>query len=107
MTKQSGLQSRKQRYPLFAQRGQIASDARKTACPLQRAKATRDLLLDLDHTDISFCLRVVKRHSEVGQEGQHRFLSHVQSIQQIEGSALLASPPRGRRGRTSLQIGLI
>ncbi len=53
MTKQSGLQSRKQRQALLAQGGQVATNARKRLCSGEGAEAAGDLLLHFDHPKIS------------------------------------------------------
>ncbi len=45
MTTKSGLQSRQQRHALFAQRGQIAANARKGFRSRTAAEAAGDLLL--------------------------------------------------------------
>lgn len=58
MTAQGGLQRRKQVQALLAQAGEIAPDAAKGDSARGRAKAPRDLLLDLDHAQIALGLVV-------------------------------------------------
>src|SRR5579885_2671868 len=105
MTKQSGLQSRKQRDALLAQGGQIATNARESMCPGQRAEAAGDLLLDFDHAQIALGQVVVKRHPQIFQKGQHGVLIGAQAIQQIAGRTLFdasAMPWRSRGPWVSL-----
>ncbi len=56
MTSQSGLRSRKQVQALFAQARQIAPDAAKGSRTRGRAKAAKDLLLELHHTKVTLGL---------------------------------------------------
>jgi hypothetical protein len=54
MTPKRGVQRGQQGQPLFAQRGQVATNARKGVSPRHAAKAAGDFLLHLDHAQISF-----------------------------------------------------
>src|SRR5258708_1159954 len=60
MTTKSGLQSRQERYTLFAQRRQIAANTGKGFGTCNTAKTPRNLLLELDHAHISLRLIGVK-----------------------------------------------
>ena len=105
MTTESGLQSRQQRHALFAQRGQIAANARKGFRSRHAAEAAGDLLLHLDHAQIALRQIVIKIHAEVFQEAQDRLLVFAQPIQQIAGGTLFAAPAcaRGRQWRMRMQ----
>src|SRR5438067_9170132 len=78
---------------LLAQCREIASDAAKGHRASRRAETAEDLLLDLDHPNISLREAVVERHGEVIKEQQHRLLMRVQAIKQITSRQLLASSP--------------
>ena len=80
MTSKSGLQSRQQRHALFAQRGQIAANARKALRSRTAAEAAGDLLLHFDHAQIALGQIVIKIHAEVFQEEQDRLLVFTQPI---------------------------
>jgi hypothetical protein len=54
MTTKGGLQRRQHGQPLFAQRGQVATNASKGVSESLAAKAAGDFLLHLDHAKISF-----------------------------------------------------
>ncbi len=54
MTTKGGLQRRQHRQTLFAQRGQVATNASKGVSESLAAKAAGDFLLHLDHAKISF-----------------------------------------------------
>src|SRR3989442_9343372 len=97
MTTKSGLQSRQQRYALFAQRGQIAANAAKGLGESLAPEAAGDLLLHFDHAKISLGQIVIKIHSKILQEGQDCLLVFAQPIKQIAGGALFASPSCSRR----------
>ena len=97
MTSKSGLQSRQQRHALFAQRGQIAANARKGLRSRTAAEAAGDLLLHFDHAQIALGQIVIKIHAEVFQEEQDRLLVFTQPIQQIAGGTLFAASACARR----------
>jgi hypothetical protein len=65
MTLKSGLQSRQQRQALFAQRGQIAANARKGLRSRHASEAPGDLLLHFDHAQIALGQIVIKIHAKV------------------------------------------
>ena len=90
MTTKSGLQSRQQRQTLFAQRGQIAANARKGLSTSDATEAAGDFLLNLDHPKISLGQIIVKIHSKILQEGQNRLLMFAQPIKQIASGTLFA-----------------
>ena len=69
MPAQSGLQSGEQVYTLLAQRGQVPANAAEGNRSRFAAERAGDLLLHFDHANISLGLVIVKRHSEVFQEG--------------------------------------
>src|SRR2546423_12304050 len=100
MTTKSGLQRRQQRQTLFAQGGQIATNARKSLSSTQAAEAAGDFLLHLDHAQISLGQMIVKIHPQILQEGEHGFLVFAQAIEQIARLTLLASSPLARRSRS-------
>ncbi len=109
MTRKGGLQRRQQRHPLFAQRGQIAANARKGLSPSQAAEAAGDFLLHLDHAKISLGQIIVKIHPQILEEVEDGFLLFAQAIEQIACITLFASPPlaRGSRGPRVRLIPLI
>ena len=69
MTIQSLLQSRKQRQPLLAQRGEVSSKAAKVDGSRPQTKTAGDLLLNLDHANVALRLRVIKGHTQVLDKG--------------------------------------
>src|SRR5947209_6541502 len=91
MTAKSRLQSRQQRKPLFAQGGQIATNPTKGLSASETAETTGHLLLHFDHPKISFSQIVVKTHTQIFQEAQHRFLVFAQPIEQIASRTLFAA----------------
>ena len=101
MTTQSGLQSRQERKPLFAQGRQIAPNAAKGLCSRQTAEAARDLLLHFDHAQIALGQIVVKIHAQIFQEAEDRLLVFAQPIEQIACGTLFDAPLGARRGRRS------
>src|SRR2546423_1156681 len=115
MTTKGGLQSRQDRQTLFAQRGQVATNARKGVSESLTAEATGDLLLHFDHAQISLSQIVVKIYPQILQEGEHGFLLFAQAIEQIARGTLCASPalasrsggPRACRSRASGGVGLL
>src|SRR5215469_2314202 len=90
MPVQSGLQSGEQRHVLLAQRGQIAANATKGCDASFTAEGARDFLLHLDHPHITLSLVIVKRHGEVGEEGEHRFFAYLKPIKQVDSRMALA-----------------
>jgi hypothetical protein len=65
MTRKGGLQRGQHRQTLFAQRGHIATDARKGLCPSQAAEAAGDFLLHFDHAQVSLGQIIVKIHPQI------------------------------------------
>src|SRR5512140_491962 len=84
MTTKSGLQSRQQRQTLFAQRGQITTNASKGLSESLAAEAAGDFLLHLDHPKISLSEIIVKIHPQILQEVEDGFLMFAQAIEQTE-----------------------
>jgi len=73
MTAQRSLQRGEQIQALLAQGRQIASDATKLVSPSYRTKATRDFLLNFDHTNITFGKTVrlwLKRSADARRDPQ-------------------------------------
>src|SRR6266705_210748 len=97
MTTKGGLQSRQQRQTLFAQGGQITTNARKGLGESLATEAPGDLLLHFDHAKISLRQIVIKIHSKILQEGQDSLLTFAQPIKQIASSTLFVSPACSRR----------
>jgi hypothetical protein len=93
MAAKGRLQSRQQRKTLLAQGGQIATNAAKSLGTSKTPKTSRNLLLHLDHPEISLCKVVVKIHAKVLQEAESRFLMFAQAIEQIACRALFAFAP--------------
>src|SRR5260370_32291590 len=93
MPTKSGLQSRQQRDVLFAQGGQIAPNAAKSFSTRERAKTSRNLLLELDHAHIPFRLIVVKIHTEIFQDAEEGVLLVARSIEPFAATTLLVSSP--------------
>src|SRR5215471_16915206 len=91
MADQSLFQGSQQSTTLLTQRREIAADAAKGHRASLRAETTGDLLLHLDHANIALRKTVVKRHGEVVQEQQHRFLVCREAIEQIARRRLFAS----------------
>jgi hypothetical protein len=100
MTTQGGLQRRQQRQTLFAQRGQVATNASKGLSDSLAAEAAGDFLLHLDHAKISLGQISVKIYPQILQEGEDSFLLFAQAIEQIARVTLFAATPfpRGSRG---------
>ena len=82
--------------PLLTQGGEIAADATQDLDAHLGAQAARDFLLHFEHAQISLRLVVIKRHGEVGREGEYLPLARLQPIEQGAGWMLLA--PSGARG---------
>ena len=101
MTTKSGVQSRQQRNALFAQSGQIATNAAKGLGTSDAAEAAGDLLLHFDHPKISLGQIVVKIHAKTFQEAEKGFLVFAQSIEQIAGGTLFGSSLFPRWGNSS------
>src|SRR5215469_8659028 len=97
MTTKSGLQSRQQRQTLFAQRGQIATNASKGPGESLAAEAAGDFLLHFDHAKIPLSQIVIKIHPQILQEGKDGLLLFAQAIKQIASGTLFASPSSTRR----------
>src|SRR6266849_9812334 len=97
MTTKSGLQSRQQRHALFAQGGQIATNAAESLGTSNATEATGDLLLHFDHPKITLRQIVIKIHAKILQEGQDSLLVFAQAIKQIAGGTLFATPSLTRR----------
>src|SRR5713101_4491140 len=93
MTTKGGLQRRQHRQTLFAQRGQVATNASKGVSESLAAKAAGDFLLHLDHAKISFSQVIVKIHPQILQEGEDGLLLFAQAIEQIASVTLFASTP--------------
>src|SRR5450759_2259047 len=100
MTRKSGLQSRQEGHALFAQGGQIASNAAKGLGTSNAPEAAGDLLLHFDHAKISLRQIVIKIHSQILQEGQDGLLVFAQPIKQIAGGTLFAAPSCSRRRKS-------
>ena len=96
MTTKSGLQRRQHRPTLFAQGGQIATNARKSLSSSQAAEAAGDFLLHLDHAQISLGQIIVKIHAQILQEGENGFLLFAQAIEQIARVTRVCIAPVGQ-----------
>ena len=62
---EDGLERSQSLHPLFAQGGEIASDTTERGAAAGGAETPGDLLLDLEHPEIPFCLVVIKGNGEV------------------------------------------
>src|SRR6266702_5882381 len=93
MTTKGGLQRRQHRQTLFAQRGQVATNASKGVSESLATKAAGDFLLHLDHAQISFGEVIVKIHPQILQEGEDGLLLFAQAIEQIASVTLFAATP--------------
>src|SRR5437660_2775436 len=91
MADQGLFQSGQHRQTLLAQRREIATDAAEGYSTSRRAETAGDLLLDLDHADITLGKTIVERHGEVVQQQQHGLLMLGQAIEQIARCRLFAS----------------
>lgn len=91
MTKQGGLQSRKQVQALFAQGGERASNPAEVNRASRTAEGARHLLLDFEHAQIAFGQIVVERNVQTLHEEQGSLLMFAQSIQQIAARMLFGS----------------
>ena len=101
MTSQSQFQSSQNMSALLAECGKIAPDAEKSFGPRQTAEATRDLLLDFDHANISLGKVIGKGYGEVFQEAEHSVLANAESIKQIASGTCLRRP--GLLGASTLE----
>ena len=92
MADQGLFQGGQHSEPLLAQGREIATNAAEGHSTSRRTETAGDLLLDLDHADITLGKTIVERHGEVVQEQQHRLLVRGQAIQQIASRRLFAPP---------------
>ncbi len=100
MTTKGGLQRRQQRQTLFAECGQVATNASKGLSESLAAEAAGDFLLHLDHAKISLGQVIVKIYPQILQEGEDGFLLFAQAIEQIARVTLFASTPFPRGSRS-------
>ncbi len=98
MTRQSHLQRRQERKPLFAQGRQIATNPAKGAGTRQAAEAPGDLLLHFEHAQIALGQIVVKVHPQILQEAEDRLLVCAHAVEQIAGGTLFDASLGARRG---------
>jgi hypothetical protein len=104
MTPKRGLQRGQQRQTLFAERGQVASNARKGVSTRNASKAAGDFLLHLDHAQISLGQIIVKIHTQIFQKAEDGFLLFAQAIEQIARVTLCAATAFARgRGRSRVK----
>src|ERR1035438_3668234 len=66
---------------LFTAGAQVTANATEHLRSMQRTEAPGDFLTYLDHADVLLGLVVGKGHSFIPQEGQHRSLKILQSVQ--------------------------
>jgi hypothetical protein len=76
---------------------------RSVVSTLRAAETAGDLLLDLEHAQVTFGLVIIERHPEVMQESQYRGAMRHQPIEQVArgrlfGTTTLPSRFRGRVG---------
>ena len=107
MTKKGVLQGGEQMTPLFAQRRQVRAKTAKDVGSPRCAEAARDLLLHFDHANISLGLGIIKRHTQVMQEGENRVLVQREAIEQIARRRLFGPPLFLDGGGRIRRIGLI
>src|SRR5258706_5271724 len=88
MTRQSHLQRRQERKPLFAQGRQIATNPAKGADTRQAAKTPGDLLLHFEHAQIALGQIVVKVHPQILQETEDHWLMSAHAVEQITDDTL-------------------
>ena len=67
---------------LLAHGGNVAANATEELSSQLTSKAARHLLLDLDHTNITLGLAIVKRNAQMMQESKNLVLMLVQTIEQ-------------------------
>ena len=99
MTGQGLLERRQERDALFAQGGEIASDATKHPRSCLLTETARDFLLDFDHANIAFGLVIIKGHSKILQESQDLLLMLGEPIQEIACRMLFVAPFLRQVGR--------
>ena len=82
---------------MFAQGGQIATNAAKGLGPSDSAEATGNLLLHFDHAQIALGQIVVKIDAQIFQKAEKGVLVFAQPIKQIADGTLFGSSscPRG------------
>jgi hypothetical protein len=109
MTSKSGLQSRQQRQPLFAQRGEIAANASKGLDPSHSAEASEGFLLHLDHAQIGLGQIVLKIDAQILQKSENRFPLFAQVITKIASVTFVGVDPvcQGRGGLWASLIAFI
>jgi len=100
MTSKGGLQRRQHRQTLFAECGQVATNASKGLSESLAAEAAGDFLLHLDHAKISLGQVIVKIYPQILQEGEDGLLLFAQAIEQIACVTLFASTPFARGSRS-------
>jgi len=94
-----GFEGIEHRLFLFPSRGDVAADGTELLGSVNGAECAGDLLLDLDHPQVSLALVVVEGHTEVVHEGQDFPWVVPEAIQEVLGRGLFLSPPflLGRR----------
>lgn len=112
-TSKDRSQGSKHRATLFAHGGEIAANDTKGRGPLLTAKGAGNLLLDLDHAQISFGLVIGKRHQQIIQESEHLLGPVEKSVQKVFRVILFGSASflgqgvgsrRGLRNRVLSQV---
>lgn len=83
MVGEEGVERVEQRYALFAERREIAAQAREGVTAALRAEAAGDLLLGFEQAQIALGSVVIEGNRQVVQEGQHLFLPQPQAFEQI------------------------
>ena len=63
--------------------GKIAAHPTEDACPLERSKAPRDLLLYLGHPNIVLALIIRKGHELVGHEPERFRFKIAQTFEEV------------------------
>src|SRR5258708_36487469 len=104
MTSKGGLQRRQHRQTLFAECGQVATNASKGLSESLAAEAAGDFLLHLDHAEISLGQVIVKIYPQILHDGEAAFLLFADAIETIARDTLFDSTtfPRGSRSHIVL-----
>lgn len=70
---------------LLLHRRNVAPQLAELYCSFLCSEVATDLLLDLQHSQITFRLIIIKRYSEIGHEQQYLISPDSQSVHQFPG----------------------
>ena len=80
------------RLVLFVGGAEVGAEGQEVLGTRDGAPASRDLLLELDHSDVALGSVVVERHTEVVSEPQDCFAIAVEAHEQVLAGVCLITP---------------